>query len=214
MQDQGAFLRLDQQVAVVTGGGAGIGEAIVKRLGSAGARVAIVDLDVEAAQAVAASIPGATAWQADVTSFPAVSDVFSQIAQALGTVSILVNNAGIAGKAAPFIEQTDDDWSRMIALNLMGVVNCSRAVLPGMRAQRYGRIVNIASIAGKEGNPNMTPYSTTKAAVIGLTKSLAKEVATESICINAVAPANQDSRSADARAGRLHDGKNPHAPYR
>lgn len=197
MQDQGAFLRLDQQVAVVTGGGAGIGEAIVKRLGSAGARVAIVDLDVEAAQAVAASIPGATAWQADVTSFPAVSDVFSQIAQALGTVSILVNNAGIAGKAAPFIEQTDDDWSRMIALNLMGVVNCSRAVLPGMRAQRYGRIVNIASIAGKEGNPNMTPYSTTKAAVIGLTKSLAKEVATESICINAVAPAVVQTRILD-----------------
>lgn len=189
MQDTGVFLRLDRQVAVVTGGGAGIGEAIAKRLGSAGAKVAIVDLDREAAQAAAASIPGATAWQADITSFSAVSEVFSQIEKSLGTVSILVNNAGIAGKAAPFLEQTNEDWSRMIALNVMGVVHCTRAALPGMRAQRYGRVVNIASIAGKEGNPNMTPYSTTKAAVIGLTKSLAKEVATESICVNAVSPA-------------------------
>lgn len=197
MQSNHEFIRLDHQVAAVTGGAAGIGEAIARRLAAAGARVAIIDLNLEAANETAASIPGATAWQADITSYPAVAEVFTRIAEALGTVSILVNNAGIAGKAAPFLEQTDGDWSRMIALNVMGVVHCARAVLPGMRAQKYGRMVNIASIAGKEGNPNMTPYSATKAAVIGFTKSLAKEVATENVCVNAVAPAVVHTRILD-----------------
>jgi 3-oxoacyl-[acyl-carrier protein] reductase len=106
-----------------------------------------------------------------------------------GRLDILVNNAGIAGRAVPLWEQTDDDWSKILAINLTGVFLCSRAVIQHMRTQQYGRIVNIASIAGKEGNPRMTGYSATKAAVIGFTKSLAKEVATEGICVNAVSPA-------------------------
>jgi 2-dehydro-3-deoxy-L-rhamnonate dehydrogenase (NAD+) len=102
---------------------------------------------------------------------------------------VLVNNAGIAGKAAPLWEQSDEDWTSVIAVNLLGVVYCTRAVLPHMRKRKYGRVVNIASIAGKEGNPNMSPYSATKGAVITFTKSIGKEVATDGICVNAVAPA-------------------------
>ena len=100
-----------------------------------------------------------------------------------------MNNAGIGGKAAPLWEQTGEDWQRCIAVNMNSVFNCTRAVISHMREHKYGRVVNIASIAGKEGNPNMTAYSATKAAVIGFTKSSAKEVATENICINAVSPA-------------------------
>jgi 3-oxoacyl-[acyl-carrier protein] reductase len=109
--------------------------------------------------------------------------------QQTGQIDILVNNAGIAGPAAFIWEQTDEDWQRNIAINLTGVFNFCRAVIPHMRSRSYGRIVNIASIAGKEGNPRMTPYSATKAGVIGLTKALGKEVATEGICVNAVSPA-------------------------
>jgi 3-oxoacyl-[acyl-carrier protein] reductase len=106
-----------------------------------------------------------------------------------GRIDVLVNNAGIAGKAAPIGEQTEEEWNRVIAVNMTGVFLCTRAVLSQMKQRQYGRVVNIASIAGKEGNPNMTAYSSTKAAVIGFTKSVAKEVATENICVNAVAPA-------------------------
>jgi 3-oxoacyl-[acyl-carrier protein] reductase len=113
----------------------------------------------------------------------------AEIAARTGRIDILVNNAGIAGKAAPIWEQTDEDWRDMIAVNLLGVVYCTRAVIAYMRGRKYGRIVNIASIAGKEGNPNMSPYSATKAGVIAFTKSVAKEVATEGICVNSVTPA-------------------------
>ena len=106
-----------------------------------------------------------------------------------GQIDVLVNNAGIAGRAAPLWEQTDDDWQRAIAVNLTGVFHCCRAVIPHMRGRRYGRIVNIASIAGKEGNPRMVPYSADQSRRVALTKSLGKEVATEGICVNAVSPA-------------------------
>lgn len=180
---------LGGQFAVVTGGAAGIGEAISRRLSAAGARVAIADLDLDAARNLAAQLEGAFAIQLNVADPLSSAQSFARIAEDFGPVSILVNNAGIAGKAAPLNEQLDEDWARMIAINLMGVVHSTRAVLPGMRERGYGRVVNIASIAGKEGNPNMTPYSATKAAVIGFTKSVAKEVATEGICINAITPA-------------------------
>ena len=106
-----------------------------------------------------------------------------------GQIDILVNNAGIAGRAAPIWEQTEEDWQRMLAINLTSVFHFCRLVAPHMRKRSYGRIVNIASIAGKEGNPNMVPYSAAKAAVIGLTKSVGKELATSGICVNAVTPA-------------------------
>ncbi len=181
---------LSGQTAIVTGAATGIGEAIAKRLASAGATVAVADLDQAGATAVAASLGNNSfALPVDITNSQSVFDAIKQVIAKTGRVDILVNNAGLAGKAAPIWEQTEEDWQKIIAVNVTGVFNTCRAVLPHMREKQYGRIVNIASIAGKEGNPNMGPYSATKAAVIGLTKSIGKEVATEGICVNAVAPA-------------------------
>lgn len=194
MNSSQRFFDLTNQAALVTGAATGIGAAIAKRLALAGATVAIADVDFEEARRTAEAI----SVQAKETAIPVVMDVANRelvesaiesILSETGRLDILVNNAGIAGKAAPLWEQTDEDWSKILAINLTGVFLCSRAVIDHMRKQHYGRIVNIASIAGKEGNPRMTGYSTTKAGVIGFTKSLAKEVATEGICVNAVSPA-------------------------
>ena len=176
--------------AMVTGAATGIGEAIAIRLAEAGATVAVIDLNLAGAQKVAASLPnGSFAVEADVANAASVGRAVDQVMQQTGQIDILVNNAGIAGPAAFIWEQTDEDWQRNIAINLTGVFNFCRAVVPHMRSRSYGRIVNIASIAGKEGNPRMIPYSATKAGVIGLTKSLGKELATDGICVNAVTPA-------------------------
>jgi NAD(P)-dependent dehydrogenase (short-subunit alcohol dehydrogenase family) len=165
-------------------------EAIATRLAEAGATVAVVDLNLPGAQQVAGALPNASfAIEADVAVAASVSRAVDQVLRKTGRIDILVNNAGIAGPAAFIWEQTDEDWQRNIAINLTGVFNFCRAVIPHMRSRSYGRIVNVASIAGKEGNPRMTPYSATKAGVIGLTKSLGKEVATDGICVNAVSPA-------------------------
>lgn len=187
MQD---MFSLAGRVAIVTGAATGIGEAIAKRLAAAGATVAVVDLNLAGAQKVAAALPYFSfAVQADVGEAASVKAAVDAIEQQTGRIDILVNNAGIAGPAAPIWEQTDADWQKNIAINLTGVFNFCRAVVPHMRSRSYGRIVNIASIAGKEGNPRMVPYSATKAGVIGLTKSLGKEVALDGICVNAVTPA-------------------------
>ncbi|MCX6585187.1 MAG: SDR family NAD(P)-dependent oxidoreductase [Acidobacteria bacterium] len=183
------FFDLTGQTAIVTGAASGIGAAIARRLAKAGATVAIADINGAAAAEVAATIPGALAVAMDVTSTESVQAAVASVIAQTGRVHVLVNNAGIGGKAAPLWEQNIDDWHRCIAINMDGVWNGCKAVLPHMREHKYGRIVNIASIAGKEGNPNMTAYSATKAAVIGFTKSVAKEVATEGICVNAVSPA-------------------------
>jgi NAD(P)-dependent dehydrogenase (short-subunit alcohol dehydrogenase family) len=181
---------LTGQTAIVTGAATGIGEAIARRLARAGAAVAVADLDLEGATEVAQSIGGGSfALPIDITRSDSVNAAVAEVLSRTGRIDVLVNNAGIAGRTAPIWELTDDDWQRIIAVNMTGVFNCCRAVLPHMRTRRYGRIVNIASIAGKEGNPYMSGYSATKAAVIGLTKSVGKEVATEGICVNAVAPA-------------------------
>ena len=178
------------QTAIVTGAATGIGEAIAMRLARAGATVGVVDLNLEGGQRVADSLPnGSFAIEGDVTDSASVQGAVAEVLRRTGKIDILVNNAGIAGPAAFLWEQTDEDWQRNIAINLTGVFNCCRAVVPSMRSRGYGRIVNIASIAGKEGNPRMVPYSCTKAAVIALTKSLGKELATEGICVNAVSPA-------------------------
>jgi 2-dehydro-3-deoxy-L-rhamnonate dehydrogenase (NAD+) len=184
------MFELTGQTAMVTGAGAGIGEVIASRLAAAGARVAVADLDPDAAEAIAEKIgAGAFAVPVDVTDVQQVQAAIARVLEIAGSLEILVNNAGIAGRAAPIWEQTDAEWHRVMNLNINAPFYLCRAVLPHMRARGYGRIVNIASIAGKEGNPNMVAYSASKAALIGLTKSIAKEVATEGICINAVTPA-------------------------
>ena len=181
---------LTGQTAIVTGAATGIGEAIARRLAKAGAAVAVADLNLAGATAISSSIGGdAFPIQLDISRSASADAAVSDVMARRGRIDILVNNAGIAGKAAPIWEQTDEDWQTVVAVNLLGAVYCTRAVIPHMRSRKYGRIVNVASIAGKEGNPNMSPYSATKAAVIGLTKSVGKEVATEGICVNAVAPA-------------------------
>ena len=180
---------LTNQTAVVTGGAAGIGEAIARRLSAAGATVAVADLNLPAATEVAQSLASAFPIQIDITNSASVKKAFEEIFAKRPRLEILVNNAGIAGRAVPLWEQTEEDWQQIIAVNMGGVFHCCRAVVQHMRQNKYGRIVNIASIAGKEGNPNMTGYSATKAGVIGFTKSFAKEVALDGICVNAVAPA-------------------------
>lgn len=189
---------LTGQTAIVTGAATGIGEAIARRLAAAGATVGVADLDAEGARGVAESMGNASfPLQMDIARAESVRKAVADVLARTGRIDILVNNAGIAGRAAPLWEQTDEDWQQILAVNLTGVFNCCRAVIQHMRERKYGRIVSIASIAGKEGNPNMTGYSSTKAGVIGFTKSLAKEVATEGICVNAVAPAVVRTRILD-----------------
>ena len=184
------MFELDGQFGVVTGAATGIGEAIAARLANAGAMVCIADRDGVAANEAAERIGrGAQSLALDVTDVAAVNKAIAGLIEHNKAIHILVNNAGLAGKAAPVWEQTDDDWHKVMAVNLHGPFYLCRAIIPHMRARGYGRIVNIASVAGKEGNPNMAAYSASKAALIGLTKSIAKEVAGEGICINAVTPA-------------------------
>lgn len=184
------MFELKNQTAIVTGAATGIGEAIAERLSRAGARVVIADLNVKDAEQVATRIGNeAFAYQVDITRPESVNEAVKEVLRRTGEIDVLVNNAGIAGPAGPIWEQTDEAWQRAVSVNLSGIFYFCRAVLPHMRQRKYGRIVNIASIAGKEGNPGMVPYSATKAGVIGLTKSVGKEVATEGICVNCVSPA-------------------------
>ncbi len=181
---------LSGQTAIVTGAATGIGEVIARRLSNAGATVAVADLNLNGAAEVA-NATGHSSFPVlcDVTNSASVADAVREVLSRTGRIDILVNNAGIAGRTAPLWEQTEEDWQRIVAINVYGPANLCRAVVPHMVSRGYGRIVNIASIAGKEGNPNMAPYSATKAAVIAMTKSLGKEVATSGICVNAVTPA-------------------------
>ncbi|MFN7918749.1 MAG: SDR family NAD(P)-dependent oxidoreductase [Bryobacteraceae bacterium] len=184
-----AFFDLTGHTAIVTGAATGIGEAIARRLAAAGATVAIADIDSAGAAKAAAEIPRAFALPVDITDAASTDAAVAEVLKRTGRLDVLVNCAGIGGKAAPLWEQTLEDWHKIIAINMTGVFNFCKSAITHMRERKYGRIVTIASIAGKEGNPNMTGYSATKAAVIGFTKSLGKEVATEGICVNAVAPA-------------------------
>jgi 3-oxoacyl-[acyl-carrier protein] reductase len=184
------MFEISGQTAIVTGGAAGIGEAIAIRLGRAGARVAIADLDLAGARRVAERIgQNSFAILTDVGKPESIRQTVAHVLEETGQIDILVNNAGIAGTAAPLWEQTSQEWERALTVNLSSVFYFCQAVIPHMRERGYGRVVNVASIAGKEGNPCMIPYSATKAGVIGLTKALGKEVATEGICVNAVSPA-------------------------
>ena len=187
------FFDLAGQTAIVTGAAQGIVEGIATRLARAGARVAVADRNTAAAEAAAGRLDGigvqAFPVSVDVVSPSSIEAMVEQVLAKTGRIDILVNNAGIAGKAAPVWDQSDEDWQSVIDINLTGVFQCCRAVIGHMRDRDYGRIVNIASVAGKDGNPNMSAYSASKAGVIALTKSLGKEVAENNICVNAVTPA-------------------------
>jgi NAD(P)-dependent dehydrogenase (short-subunit alcohol dehydrogenase family) len=179
-----------EKTALVTGAARGIGLAIATRLAADGLRVALLDQDGDAVQAAARAIGrDALALVADVTRVRDVDGAIARVEQMWSRLDVLVNNAGITGRSFPIWELGDEDWQRVIDVDLTSVFLCCRAAVKVMLRQGSGRIVNIASIAGKEGNPTLVPYSTAKAGVIGLTKALAKEVATRGILVNAVAPA-------------------------
>jgi NAD(P)-dependent dehydrogenase (short-subunit alcohol dehydrogenase family) len=178
------------RTALVTGAARGIGLAIARRLVADGLAVALLDVDRPAVEAAARALGERTrSIAADVTRSADVDAAVREVVDAWGRLDVLVNNAGITGRSVPIWELDDRDWARVLAVDLTSVFYCCRAAIRVMLAQGGGRIVNIASIAGKEGNPTLVPYSSAKAGVMGLTKALAKEVATRGILVNAVAPA-------------------------
>ena len=183
-------LDFEGRTAVVTGGAAGIGLAVAKRLVLSGARVALWDLDAKALATAAAGLGHGTDTQTlDVADARAVERAAAATSKAFGRIDALVCSAGIAGPNRTTWEFPVDDWKRVFDINVNGLFYCNRAIVPEMMKRDYGRIVNIASVAGKEGNPNASAYSASKAAVIGLTKSIGKELAKTGIRVNCVTPA-------------------------
>jgi 2-dehydro-3-deoxy-L-rhamnonate dehydrogenase (NAD+) len=181
---------LNGRCAVVTGGAQGFGRAITERFVASGAKVAIWDHDQPFAEKTAKQIgPNVTAFAVDVSDLAAVEKARDATLQAFGRIDILVNNAGIAGVNRTVWDTELEEWRKVLRINLDGPFICCKAIVPSMVAQNYGRIVNIASIAGKEGNPNAAHYSASKAGLIALTKSLGKELAGHEISVNAVTPA-------------------------
>ena len=186
---------LQGQVAVVTGGAQGIGLAVARRLAGSGARLALWDRDEALAREAAAALgEGHRAFGVDVADTEAVAALAARTASDMGPIAVLVTSAGIAGSNGKVVDYDPAEWRRVIEINLTGTYNCCRAVLPQMMEAGYGRIVTIASIAGKEGNPNAAAYSASKGGVIALTKSLGKEHAGQNIAVNCVTPATAKTR--------------------
>jgi 3-oxoacyl-[acyl-carrier protein] reductase len=189
---------LQDQVAIITGGAQGIGRAVAERMIASGAQVALWDMDFDLAQKTAKELgANAHAYSVNVRDLDGVSKQAAQVAKDLGQIDILVASAGIAGPNAPVVDYDPQAWADVIEINLTGVFNCCKSVLPYMVARGYGRVVNIASIAGKEGNPNAGPYAASKAGVIGLTKTLGKEHASQDIAVNCITPATANTRILD-----------------
>ena len=189
---------LADQVAIVTGGAQGIGLACVKRFVDSGATVVIWDVDKEEIDKALKNFDKAvSADLVDITNADEVQSAANRVIEQAGKISILVNSAGIAGMNAPVEEYPVDEWCRIIELNLNGTFFTNRAVVANMKENNYGRIVNVASIAGKEGNPNASAYSASKSGVIGFTKSLGKELAGSNIAVNCITPAAARTRIFD-----------------
>ena len=185
--------RYEGRCAIVTGGASGLGKQVAARIVAEGGKVALWDLNADALDATKDEI-GATHVQAlDVSDETAVAAAAKDSAAALGKIDILVCSAGITGATATVWDYPVDSWSRVIDINLNGLFYCNRAVVPFMLENGYGRIVNLASVAGKEGNPNASAYSASKAGVIGFTKSLGKELAGKGVIANALTPATFES---------------------
>jgi 2-dehydro-3-deoxy-L-rhamnonate dehydrogenase (NAD+) len=189
---------LKGRVAVVTGGAQGIGLAVARRMRASGATVVLWDRDAQLAATAAADLgPGAFAYGAEVTDGPGLAALAEQVRRDHGPIAVMVASAGIAGNNAKVVDYDPAEWQRIIDINLTGMFNSARAVLPQMMAANYGRIVTVASIAGKEGNPNAGAYSASKGGVIALTKSLGKEHAGQNIAVNCVTPATAKTRILD-----------------
>lgn len=184
---------LTDKVAIVTGAGQGIGRAIALRLAGAGATVVVADMNRKVGEAVAQEIKAlgrkSLVVEVDVSKLDQVQQMAQQTLDTFNQIDILVNNAGIAGKTATLPDLDESDWDAVLDVNLKGVFLCCKAVIDHMIERQYGKIVSVASIAGKEGNPTLIPYSASKAGVICLTKALAKEVTEYSINVNCVSPA-------------------------
>jgi len=189
----GEKMDLAGKVAIVTGAGKGLGWAIAKRLAEDGASLVIAEIDKKLGQEKAATIRQmghqSLFTYVDVSQWPDVENMVKQTIGQFGQIDILVNNAGILGPYFPVMDYPEDTWDRVIAVHLKGTFLCCKGVLHVMKARKSGKIVNIASTAGKEGNANMAPYAAAKAGIIGLTKTLGKEMASYNIYVNCVSPA-------------------------
>ena len=190
---------LNNRVAIVTGGAQGFGLAITERFIQSGAKVIIWDIDEDEAKKALDKVKSEnlTYQIIDVSNFEKIKQQLENVENSHGKIDIFINNAGLAGMNTTVADYPIEEWNKVINLNLNAVFYCCKAVVPFMKKNNYGRIVNIASIAGKEGNPNASAYSTSKAGVIGLTKSLGKELAQNNIAVNCVTPAAARTRIFD-----------------
>jgi 3-oxoacyl-[acyl-carrier protein] reductase len=185
--------RFAGRAAVITGGASGLGLETARRITAEGGKVVLWDLDAAALAAAQKEAGAAHVIALDVSNAGAVEDAAAESRRVLGRIDILVNSAGITGATHTVIGYPIDSWIKVFEVNVHGLFYCCRAIAPGMVENGYGRIVNISSVAGKEGNPNASSYSSAKAAVLGFTKSLGKELATKGVVVNAVTPATFDS---------------------
>ncbi len=185
--------RFEGRSAIITGGASGLGLEAARRIAAEGGKVCLWDMNPDALAKAKAEIGAVHTVALDVSKAEAVEAAAAESKAVLGKIDILVNSAGITGATHTVIGYPIDSWLKVFDVNVNGLFYCCRAVVPGMVAQGYGRIVNVSSVAGKEGNPNASAYSASKAAVIGFTKSLGKELATKSVIVNAVTPATFES---------------------
>lgn len=197
---------LEGQVAVITGGAQGLGFAMAKRILESGAKVSLWDIREDLLEAATTALgTNASSKLVDITDLEGMQKAHAEVEAEVGPVSILVNSAGIAGPNATLDEFDPEEWRRIVEVNLNGTFYVNKVVVPGMKARNYGRIVNISSVAGKEGNPNLSAYSAAKAGVIGLTKSLGKELAKYDIAVNAISPATAKTRILDSLTDEFID---------